>query len=294
MKILVTGSEGFIGRHVVAGLRRDGHEVAGLDLVADDPVEQADVREPLPTIPFAGVDVVVHLAGRAGVAPSLREPTAYVTSNTIGTANVLAAAARGGAGRVVLASSSSIYGDCTRPARETDPPRPLSPYASSKVGAEALAARAAPQTEVVVMRPFTVFGPGQRPDMLIARLLDGETSLRLWPFRRDFTPVEAVADAVVESCTVTLRAPFEVFNLGSGRPVSANELLDAVGDVIGSRPIVQWGAVRPGEPRVTWADPARARDRLGFHPATDLRTMLAGQLAAGGQPERTNISVATS
>lgn len=293
MRILVTGSEGFIGRHVVAGLHGRGHEVASLDLVASDPLERADVRDALPAAPFAGADVIVHLAGRAGVAPSLREPMEYVTSNTVGTANVLDAAARSGAGRVVLASSSSIYGECARPARETDPPRPLSPYASSKVGAEALGARASRQTEVVVVRPFTVFGPGQRPDMLVARLLDGE-ALRLWSFRRDFTPVDAVADAIAESCSATLPTPFQVFNLGSSRPVGAAELLDAVADVTGTRPVVEWGAIRPGEPAVTWADPARARDRLGFDPTTDVRETLARQVAAAGQPGRTNISVATS
>lgn len=293
MRVLVTGSEGFIGRHVVAALRRKGHDVVGLDLVALDPLERADVREPLPTAPFTGVDVVVHLAGRAGVAPSLREPREYVATNTTGTAHVLASATRAGVGRVVIASSSSVYGECTRPARETDPPRPLSPYASSKVGAEALAARAALKAEVVVVRPFTVFGPGQRPDMLIARLLGGE-SLRLWSFRRDFTPVDAVADAIVESCSVTLPAAFQVFNLGSGRPVGAAELLDAVTDVTGTRPVVEWEAVRPGEPEVTWADPARARDRLGFDPTEDVRETLARQAAATAQPGRTNISVATS
>ena len=236
------------------------------------------MRDP-ETLPDAqDVDVVVHLAALAGVSPSWADPDGYRATNVGGTSNVLDWAARIGARRVVVASSSSVYGECPEPAGEGRALRPLSPYAETKAEAELRCHDRWP-FEVVVVRPFSVYGPGQRADMLLSRLLSGEP-LTLWPFVRDFTYVDDVVAGIVACLDVELDGRVETFNLGSGRPVRAVELLDALADVTGRRIEVAWGAGRTGEPVQTWADTSKARERLGLGEPTPLHDGLAAQVAA--------------
>jgi nucleoside-diphosphate-sugar epimerase len=265
MRVTITGADGFLGRALSARLP----DALGSDL------DTLDVRGPVDELAaaFAGCDVVVHLAALTGVAPSLARPDEYRDTNVGGTERVLAACLAAGVRRVVVTSSSSVYGECPSPAVEdVTPLRPRSPYGSSKVGAEAAVRRAVASSggrglEAVIVRPFTVYGPGQRPDMLIARLLAGEAGLRLFPFVRDLTYVDEVVDGLVAALHVTVGADGPlVCNLGSGRPVSAAELLEALAEVTGRRPEVVWVEGRPGEPVRTEADPARARAQLGVPP----------------------------
>ena len=280
MTILVTGSAGFLGRHVTSTLAAEGHRVTGLDLRAADPAERGDIRSPLWSKRFSGVETVVHLAALGGVAPSLQRTAAYEITNVRGTGHVLEAASRAGVRRVVVASSSSIYGECPEPAAESRRPCPLSPYARTKVAAEACAASYAWRgLEVVVLRPFTVYGPGQRDDMLVARMLRGE-AVTLWDFERDFTPVADVAAAIARAATVPMAGRYEVFNIGTGRPVTARALVDAVAEATGRRPEVSWGGRRPAEPVRTWADPSRARRVLGFEVTSSLAEGIAAQAEA--------------
>lgn len=271
-RIAVTGAAGFLGRALLARLPGP---VRATDLAT------LDVRRPIPPEAFAGCDVVVHLAARTGVSPSLRQADAYHRTNATGTGNVVRAAQAAGVRRLVLVSSSSVYGECDRPASESRATAPLSPYGESKVGAEAIVRSASSGLERVILRPFTVYGPGQRPDMLIARLLAGGEGLRLFPFVRDFTFVDEVVAAIAAATSAPVD-PGEVLvaNLGSGRPVSAGKLLDALEEVTGRRPQVAWGDGRPGEPARTWADPTVARHRLGLPAPVSLVEGLGRQRAA--------------
>lgn len=276
LRAVVTGSRGFIGAHVVARLRAAGTAVVEVDLRASG---GHDIRRRLDPGTWAGADVVVHLAALAGVAPSLRHPEAYYETNVGGSGHVLDAAVAAGVPRVVLASSSSVFGHCDEPAGEDLPLRPLSPYARSKALMEQRSREDADRLQVVVVRPFTVYGPGQRPDMLIGRLLSGERPA-LWPFERDFTYVEDVADAITAATCAPITASWSAFNLGSGRPVGATALLGELARLTGVRPAVVWGGQRPGEPGRTWADPGRAVATLGFRPGTALADGLRAQAAA--------------
>lgn len=267
--IAVTGAEGFVGRALVRRLLTAGIDVRPSDL------DTLDVRRPMATTAFAGCDVVVHLAALTGVGPSMQRPHDYRRTNVDGTANVVAAAAGAGVPRFVLASSSSVYGECPTAANEDRALAPLSPYGESKAAAEAVV-RAASGIERIVVRPFTVYGPGQRPDMLIARLLGRET-VRLFPFVRDFTFIDEVVDGLVAAATVG--ADGLVANLGSGRPVPASALLSALTEVTGRPVDVEWIDDRPGEPRQTWADPARGRQLLGLGEPIDLVEGLRRQVA---------------
>lgn len=268
--IAVTGADGFLGRALVPRLRAAGAEVRPSDLAT------LDVRRPVPPSAFGGCDVVVHLAALTGVAPSFARPQAYRQTNVEGTANVVTAALAAGVRRLVFTSSSSVYGECPTAASEERALAPLSPYGVSKAEAEAVV-WAASGIERVVVRPFTVYGPGQRPDMLIARLLGGE-EVRLFPFVRDFTFVDEVVDGLVAAATG--ETADVVVNLGSGRPAAASALVDALSEVTGRAVEVEWVEGRRGEPRQTWADPTGSRRLLGLGAPLDLVDGLRRQ--AGG------------
>lgn len=270
MDVAITGAAGFLGTALAA--RLPGARLTDVDTL--------DVRDPIPASAFAGCEAIVHLAALTGVAPSLSRAAEYRRTNADGTAAVVAAAVAAGVRRVVVTSSSSVYGECPGPAVEDGTPlRPLSPYGESKAAAEA-AVRAASGSSLarVVVRPFTVYGPGQRPDMLIARLLAGEVGVRLFPFVRDLTYVDEVVDGLVAALSVPVaEGSVAVYNLGSGRPVAAGELLDSLAAVTGRRPEVGWVDRRPGEPVRTEADPSRARSELGLPPPLPLVDGLARQ-----------------
>ncbi|HET7487408.1 MAG TPA: NAD-dependent epimerase/dehydratase family protein [Acidimicrobiales bacterium] len=277
--VVVTGASGFIGSRLGQRLTGAGVAWRGLDLVPGPGVAPADIRQPLDAAAFAGADLVYHLAALAGVAPSFRDPEGYHRTNAVGTTHVLEAARAAGVRRVVVTSSSSVYGECETPATEDRALSPLSPYAEAKTRAEDIARAFSADLEVVVVRPFTVFGPGQRPDMLIARLIAGER-MTLYDFERDFTSVDVVTDALLAAADLALDAPFEVYNAASGRPVRAKALLAELGDLLGRPPDVAWGGPRPGEPLRTWADTTRSRARLGLGDPPSTHDTLAQQVAS--------------
>jgi nucleoside-diphosphate-sugar epimerase len=295
LTIAVTGSAGFIGTHAVRQLEADGHRVLGLDLRETPGPDRfvGDIRDmdALDSVITGNTDVILHLAAVAGVTPSIDSPERYVDHNVDGTLKVLQAAHANRVPRIVVASSSSVYGNCSTAARESRKLRPLSPYAASKIAAEALAETYAERRliEVAVVRPFTVYGPGQRADMAFSKFIHAQSigePVAMWPFVRDFTYVDDLIVGLVGAATCDLRARYRVFNLGSGRPVSAQKLIRAFEAVTGDRLQVGWGSAKPGEPERTHADTSRARAELGFVGGTSLEAGLAAQIASsrGSQP----------
>jgi len=277
--VSVTGAAGFIGGHLVSSLREAGHRVRGFDVRPCPAVRHLDVRHPFDPSVFAGSTVVVHLAALTGVRASWSAPDAYLRTNVIGTEHVLAAARAAGVERAVVASSSSVYGHCEVPAAEGQALKPLSPYGESKARAEDCALRAAGGLEVVIVRPFSVYGPGQRADMLIARLLRGDR-LVMWPFERDFTFIDEVVDGIRRAALVPLPGPVSVVNLGSGRPVGARSLTTLLADG-GQQVHARFVTKGPrGEPQRTWADVARAREWLGQPPPRSFASGLHEQVSA--------------
>lgn len=270
-KVAITGAAGFLGTALAA--RLPGARLSDLE---------TDVTRPIDAGAFEGCEVVVHLAALTGVAGSLVRPDEYWHTNVVGTECVIAAAAAAGVRRAVLVSSSSVYGECPDPAHEDRPPAPLSPYGETKVAAEAVlrAGAGVGALEGVILRPFTVYGPGQRSDMLIARLLAGERAA-LFGFVRDFTFVDEVVAGIVAASKALPVGAGEVVvcNLGSGRPVGAAALLDAIEEATGRRPAVEWVAGRPGEPARTEADTTRGRALLGIGEPLALVDGLRRQLA---------------
>jgi len=298
MRILVTGCAGFIGSKVTEILARGGHEVIGVDNVNDayDPRLKRwrlDQLRAVQGLTFREVDIthraalhdavrrqpvqaVINLAARAGVRASLDNPGVYYETNVAGTLNLLELCRMQRIPKLVLASTSSLYGNGERPFREDQPTDcPLSPYAASKKAAEVLAwtYHHLFALDVSVLRYFTVYGPAGRPDMSIFRFIrwiaDG-TPIVLFgdgSQERDFTYIDDIARGTVEALRPL---GYEVINLGSDRPVPVSDVIALLEEQLGRAARIDRRPAHPADAVATWADIAKARRLLGWAPETPL------------------------
>jgi UDP-glucuronate 4-epimerase len=243
---------------------------------------------------LTGAGAVVHLAGQPGVQASWAEFDSYANHNVLATQRLLDACARTGPGRLVVASSSSVYGDAPAyPSPEDGPTCPVSPYGVTKLAAEhlcrAYAKAAASDLSIVMLRYFTVYGPRQRPDMAFRRFLsaafagrpvtvfgDGEQT-------RDFTFVADAVRATLLALTAPVRV--EAINVGGGRRVTLNEVLDLVGRITGRPITLHRGPARPGDALHTGADGRKAEVLLHYRPEVALDDGLATQAAWQAEPD---------
>lgn len=301
---LVTGGAGFIGSHVVEELATRGEEVrvvdslvtgrrANLEHVNGVELTLGDVADPaVADRAVAGVDYVVHLAAIPSVPRSVAEPIATNHANVTGTLSVLVAAQRHAVKRVVLASSSSVYGNAAAlPKREDMTPAPLSPYALQKLIGEQYARLfyELHGLETVAVRYFNVFGPRQDPSSpysgvisLFARCLaehrpptiygDGEQT-------RDFTYVHNVVDGTLRACTAPSAAAGRAINVACGGRISLNALYGLMRERTGSGLEPRFTDPRVGDVRDSQADITRARELLGYTPLVSLEDGLVHTLA---------------
>jgi UDP-glucuronate 4-epimerase len=306
MRYVVTGSAGFIGCHVSAELLEQGHDVVGLDAFTDyyDPALKranaawlsahrcyrgAEVDLVIADLDqyFDGADAVIHLAGQPGVRLSWAEHFhVYVERNVTASQRVLEAARRTGVPRLVLASSSSVYGNAQEyPTAEDAPTRPFSPYGVTKLSMEQLAWA---YTEnwglpVVALRYFTVYGPGQRPDMAMHKFIqnvaagkpvtvygDGEQL-------RDFTYVSDAAAATIAAARADLQAG-SVLNVAGGSSSTVNNVLRLVSESVGSELITRREPEQPGDVRATGGAIDRARKLLRWEPLVPLEEGVKRQM----------------
>lgn len=297
---LVTGAAGFIGHWLAAQLLDAGAQVVGLDNLnhAYDPVikhwrlaqlerragfrfVRADITDRScldAEFKRARFAAVFHLAARAGAPQSVAQPDTYLNANAIGTQHVLDACSAHGVAKLVLASTSSVYGASENlPLHEhCDTGRPRSPYAASKLAAEALAHahHHVHGLDVTVLRYFTVYGPAGRPDMSLFRFVhwirEGQpiTVHGDGSQYRDFT---YVADIARGTAAAEAAAGFEVINLGSNLPVTLRDALRVIEECLGRKALIQQAAVPRVDVPATWADVRKARELLGWQPETSLR-----------------------
>lgn len=302
--ILVTGGAGFIGSHLVDRLLREGNRVTVIDnfnafyspdrkrenvsahlnnpsydLIEGDLRSIDDVGRTFSKGPF---DVVVHLAAMAGVLPSLQNPSLYMDVNVLGTQRILdAATAQENLPYMVFCSSSSVYGErSTEKFSETDlTDRPMSPYAASKIAGE-VACFAAHRTKglnVICVRPFTVFGPRQRPDLAIHkfchRIEKGEP-IELYgdgSTKRDYTFVLDIVAGITSA--IEIQPPgFEIVNLGRSNPVTLLEMIDTIQAALGKKAQIIRKPMQNGDVPYTYADIDKARKLLNYAPATTFET----------------------
>ena len=309
MKILITGGAGFIGSHLADRRLARGDSVTVLDDFNDyyDPaikrgnvsahlgdaryrLVEGDIRDRALVFELfesGRFDAVAHLAARAGVRPSLKDPVLYEEVNCVATLHLLDAAVKHGKPKFVFASSSSVYGVNSKlPFSEDDPiDRPVSPYATTKRGGELLAFNYHHLygLDVLCLRFFTVYGPRQRPEMAIARFTDSIERGKEIPFygdggsRRDYTYVDDILDGVEAS--LDRCQGFEIVNLGGAHPVTLSELVARLEEATGKRAILSRQPEQPGDVPVTFADVAKARRLLGFEAKVPLEEGLKRYVA---------------
>jgi nucleoside-diphosphate-sugar epimerase len=284
---VVTGAAGFVGGHLVAALTDRGDRVMAIDRVpvpvdgavcadlldGDSRVDQA----------LSDADVVFHLAGCSGVRTDPGVAT-WRRDNVLATRAVLERLPLGVP--LVVTSSSSVYGGATlgRACRESDPLRPLGPYAATKARVEELCrARLDAGGRVTIARPFTIAGEGQRPDMALARWISAAYEGR--PIRvigstartRDVADVRDVVRALIALADAAVPGPV---NIGTGRAHTLAEMIDAVCEAVARPVAVDVEPAFAGEPDHTLADVSRLADVVGFTPVTDLRALVERQASA--------------
>jgi len=299
VRFLVTGGAGFIGSHLVEHLVGEGHDVVVLDDFSTGKRENlasfrgVEVVEGSVTDPATcaracrSVDYVLHQAALASVPRSLRDPVATHQANATGTLNVLLAARDAGVRRVVYAASSSAYGNTAElPKHEGMVPRPLSPYAVTKLAGEEYcrAVHASFGVQTVALRYFNIFGPRQDPASQYAAVVpkfivsamanespviygDGEQT-------RDFTYVANAVQANMVACSAPAEACGEVFNVGCGARISVNELWRQITGILESKARAQYEPARVGDVRDSLASLDRSRRVLGYEPVVSLENGL--------------------
>jgi UDP-glucose 4-epimerase len=293
MKVLVTGGAGFIGHHLVSALIARGDDVAILDDFSTGSrdrvarsgarIVEGDLRTGLSLLDaLHGCEVVFHEAAMVSVARSVVDPIATNSVNVDGTLRLMVEAANAGVRRVIVASSSAVYGASAElPSRETQRPDPQSPYATSKLAVEHYVHNvgAANGIETVALRYFNVFGPGQDPAAEYAAVVPRFITAGLGSGRpvvygdglqsRDFTYVDDVVAANLLAAD-TSRITGLTVNIGSGERSSLLDLLAAVGQAVGRTLDHTFEPVRRGDVRHSQADISLAAEQLGYRASVDL------------------------
>lgn len=302
---LITGGAGFIGSTLADRLLSENNKVIVIDNFCDfyDPnIKERNVLENLNNSNYIlcrgdirdrelleevfsnnKIDGIVHLAAMAGVRPSIENPILYQDVNCMGTQNILEAMKKYNVKNLVMASSSSVYGNTKEvPFREdmiVD--FAISPYAATKKANEVMTHvyHKLNDFNVIMLRFFTVFGPRQRPDLAInkfTRLMlngdeipmfgDGSTS-------RDYTYIDDIVDGIVRSINYVSNNNnvYEIINLGNSSPVKLSEMIRIIGEVIGVNPNIKVLPMQPGDVERTFADVSKAKDLLGYEPKTSFK-----------------------
>ena len=301
MKILVTGAAGFIGSHLCEKLLADGDTVVGFDnfdpfyertikennlktsisnesfnLVEGDIRDTESVKELFNEHTF---EVVVHLAAKAGVRPSIKDPITYNKVNVLGTLNILEMMKENDIKRLVFASSSSVYGDSPDvPYKETmNVNNPISPYAATKIAAELLCYnyRHLYNISATCLRFFTVYGPRQRPEMAIAKFVKKAYDGNLISIYgdgsscRDFTYIKDIIQGVVASIERDLG--FEIINIGESETIELNTLLELIKELTGCDLKTEHVPMQAGDVYKTFANIEKAKQLLDYTPVTSVR-----------------------
>ena len=296
MNILITGGAGFIGSNLTDALLKHKHNVVCLDNFDgfyDPAIKRSNIRQALNSPNYFlvegdirdsdvlgkifmqySIDIVVHLAAWAGVRPSLINPGLYYEVNLLGTLSVLEAMKKYNVNKMIMASSSSVYGNNDKiPFSENDTvDHPVSPYAASKKAAELLSYTYSHLYgfDIFCMRFFTVYGPRQRPEMavhqFVRKILKGET-IQLYgdgSSRRDYTYVDDIVQGLVN--VLDRLKGYEIINLGESQPIALRDLISNIESILNRKAIIEWKPGQPGDTEVTFADISKAHRLLDYNP----------------------------
>lgn len=298
----ITGGAGFIGSSLTERLLKEGNKVVAIDNFCNfyhPKIKENNIKELLKNKNFRlyrndirdgqaikkifdenKIDIVMHLAAMAGVRPSIENPILYQEVNCLGTQNILEEMKNHNVKNLVMASSSSVYGNCKEvPFREdmiVD--YAISPYAATKKANEVMTHvyHKLFDMNVMMLRFFTVYGPKQRPDLAINKFTrfmlegkeipmfgDGTTS-------RDYTYIDDIVDGIVKSCNYTLenKNVYEILNIGNSSPTSLKEMIETIAKVLGINPKINQLPMQPGDVDRTFADITKAKHLIGYEPKT--------------------------
>jgi len=301
---IVTGCAGFIGSHLTEKLLKAGHEVTGIDNF--DPfydirlkkenlssfehhpgfsfleTDLAD-KEKLEAVFPDSIDMIVHLAGKAGVRPSIEDPTGYIRANILATQNILDMMKDRGIKKMAFASSSSVYGNTqeTPFSESMDVSNPISPYAATKKTCELInyTYHHLYGLDIINMRFFTVFGPRQRPDLAIHKFTkliregkeipmfgDGSTA-------RDYTFIEDTLQGITGAIDYLFqnKGVYEIVNLGNNHPVLLRDMISTIYEATGEKPNIKQLPMQPGDVDITYADISKAQKLFGYQPKYDFK-----------------------
>lgn len=303
MKVFLTGATGFIGFHTAKRLLTEKHQVVAIDNINDyySPTwkkqnlaelekyknftfHQLDILD-LPKlkklIAKSKPKVIIHLAARAGVRPSIEVPLLYTQVNILGTQHLLEIARKFKIPRVIYASTSSVYGNQKKvPFSETDCcDEPISPYAASKRATELLAHAYSHLfgLETIGLRFFTVYGPNGRPDMapyLFTKALLAHQPIKQYgdgTTARDYTYIDDIVAGVTACLTAKMPHKAELINLGNNHPVKLKDFIVLLEKITGQSATIKKRPLPPGDVNRTFADINKAKKLLGFQPKTSLK-----------------------
>lgn len=296
MTYLITGGAGFIGSHLCERLIKEGHHVLCLDNFDSyyDPKIKKKNIEPVSSHPNYSlkegdildwdfleslfqnekIDIVVHLAARAGVRPSILNPRLYQKVNIEGTCNLLGLSAKFNISKFIMASSSSVYGKNKKiPFSEDDNvDHPISPYAATKKACELLGFtyHSLYSLPVSCLRFFTVYGPRQRPDMAIhkfSRHISRGEELPVYgdgTSQRDYTYITDILDGIdkaIEKCR-----GYHIYNLGESKTIELKKLIRLLENALEKKAVIKQLPEQPGDVPITYADISKAKNELGYQP----------------------------
>lgn len=299
MNILITGGAGFIGSSLADNLLNDGHKI----IVVDNFNDYYDVKIKWQNISINmtnknyklcvvdienkdalkkifeenKIDCVIHLAGRAGVRPSIMNPELYVKSNILGTVHILELMKDFNIKKLVFASSSSVYGNCKAEmfSEDLNVREPISQYAASKLADEQFAYTYSKLYEIniVCLRFFTVYGPRQRPDLAISKFTNLIKNNKPIPMYgdgttiRDYTFIEDIIQGIKSAITYN-KTLYEIINLGGGEPITLKRMIETIEKVLNKKAIIQQLPMQAGDVDKTVCDWSKAHKLLGYKPST--------------------------
>ena len=297
---LITGGAGFIGSHLVEKLLKDGNKIIVIDNFCDfynPKIKENNIKEFIQNLNFklykedirnkAGIhkifeenniDVVVHLAGMAGVRTSIENPCLYEEVNCLGTQNLLEEMKIHNVKNIIMASSSSVYGNCKQiPFREDMVVDfAISPYAATKKANEVMTHvyHKLFGFNVMMLRLFTVYGPKQRPDLAISkftRLMLNDEEIEMYgdgTTARDYTYIDDIIDGIVKSCDYVCENNnvYEILNLGNSSPVALKDMIYTIGKTLNVKPKIKQLPMQPGDVDITYADITKAKELIGYEP----------------------------
>lgn len=302
MNILITGGAGFIGSTLADKLLKENNKVFVIDNFNDYydvclkeknvsanlenenyKLYRGDIcdRELVKQIFDENkIDTVVHIAARAGVRPSLEDPLEYIRSNLDGTINILENMRKAEVKKIVFASSSSVYGNCKAEKFSEDlkVTEPISPYAATKSACEQFLYTYSKLYGIsaVCLRFFTVYGPKQRPDLAIRKfieLIEKDKPIPVYgdgTTMRDYTFIEDIISGICSAINYN-GTSYEIINLGGGSPVTLNQMIETIEEVLGKKAIINRLPMQPGDVDKTVSDITKARKLLNYNPKTTFK-----------------------